>query len=260
MSDQLSARIGQKSRGRLRAETDRPGAPSLGPLHLPPRDTAILDAIAGFIVERGLQPGDRLPPERELTERLKVSRPTVREALKRWAALGIVDMRVGSGTYLRVPVAPGAVHFAVTVQFEHEHLQRTLELRRALETEAAALAASRATAADVAEIRKRLEHMEAMHERYGDAPEEDWEFHLSVYRAARNPLFVQLVGQLRTALHRFWEHPFDKSDFARRSFPMHRQLYEAIARRDADAARAITLDIIRVVEEDLREGARARQS
>src|SRR5262245_52858303 len=94
----------------------------------------------------GSSPAIACRPERELTARLKVSRPTVREALKRWAALGIVEMRVGSGTYLRVPVAPGAVHFAVTVQFEHEHLQRTLELRRALETEAAELAA---TAADV---------------------------------------------------------------------------------------------------------------
>src|SRR5262247_452027 len=158
MSDQLSLRA-KAAPGRS------PGRPTGGlrPLQVPARDTAILDAIAGFILERGLQPGDRLPAERELCERLKVSRPTLREALKRWAALGILDMRVGSGTYLRVPVAPGAVHFALTVQLEHEHLQRTLELRRALETEAAELAATRATAADVAEICKRLEHMEAMH-------------------------------------------------------------------------------------------------
>ena len=258
MSDQLAQR-------RAPAQPRRPGAgprstAGLRPLQLPARDTAILDAIAGFIRERGLQPGDRLPPERELCERLKVSRPTLREALKRWAALGILDMRVGSGTYLRVPVAPGAVHFALTVQLEHAHLQRTLELRRALEAEAAELAALRASDEAIAEIRGRLEHMERMHLRYGDAPEEDWEFHLSVYRAAGNPLFAQIVGQLHTALHRFWEHPFGKSDFARRTFPMHRQLYEAIAARDPVAARRVTLDIIRIVEEDLREAARVRQS
>src|SRR5262247_1339862 len=162
MSDQLSHRRSAAG-GRARGAAPTRSTAGLRPLQLPARDTAILDAIAGFILERGLQPGDRLPPERELCERLKVSRPTLREALKRWAALGILDMRVGSGTYLRVPVAPGAVHFAVTVQLEHVHLQRTLELRRALETEAAELAATRATAADVAEICKRLEHMEAMH-------------------------------------------------------------------------------------------------
>jgi GntR family transcriptional regulator, transcriptional repressor for pyruvate dehydrogenase complex len=152
------------------------------------------------------------------------------------------------------------VHFALTVQLEHAHLQRTLELRRALEAEAAELAALRANDESVAEIRRRLEHMEHVHLRYGDAPEEDWEFHLAVYRAAGNPLFGQIVGQLHTALHRFWEHPFGKSDFARRTFPMHRQLYEAIAARDPVAARRVTLDIIRIVEEDLREAAGVRQS
>jgi GntR family transcriptional regulator, transcriptional repressor for pyruvate dehydrogenase complex len=259
MSDQFSQ---ARSPGRERRRASLPDRSTAGlrPLQLPARDTAILDAIAGFVVERGLKPGDRLPPERELCERLKVSRPTLREALKRWAALGILDMRVGSGTYLRVPVAPGAVHFALTVQLEHVHLQRTLELRRALEAEAAELAALRASDEAIAEIRRRLEHMERMHLRYGDAPEEDWEFHLAVYRAAGNPLFAQIVGQLHTALHRFWEHPFGKSDFARRTFPMHRRLYEAIAARDAVAARRVTLDIIRIVEEDLREAARVRQS
>src|SRR5262245_11978572 len=259
MSDQS---IQRRPAAPSRRPVAAPGRSTAGlrPLQLPARDTAILDAIAGFIRERGLQPGDRLPPERELCERLKVSRPTLREALKRWAALGILDMRVGSGTYLRVPVAPGAVHFALTVQLEHVHLQRTLELRRALEAEAAELAALRASDEAIAEIRRRLEHMENVHLRYGDAPEEDWEFHLSVYRAADNPLFAQIVGQLHTALHRFWEHPFGKSDFARRTFPMHRQLYEAIAARDPVTARRVTLDIIRIVEEDLREAARVRQA
>jgi DNA-binding FadR family transcriptional regulator len=259
MSDQLSQRR-TAARPAPRASAAGRSGPGLRPLQLPARDTAILDAIAAFIRECGLQPGDRLPPERELCERLKVSRPTLREALKRWAALGILDMRVGSGTYLRVPVAPGAVHFAVTVQLEHVHLQRTLELRRALEAEAAELAALRASDEAIAEIRRRLEHMEHVHLREGDAPEEDWEFHLSVYRAAGNPLFTQIVGQLHAALHRFWEHPFGKSDFARRTFPMHRQLYEAIAARDPAAARRVTLDIIRIVEEDLTEAARVRQA
>ena len=259
MSDQLSRRQAVSGPRRQKPAPGRSSA-GLRPVRLPARDTAILDAIAGFICERGLNPGDRLPAERELCERLKVSRPTLREALKRWAALGILDMRVGSGTYLRVPVAPGAVHFAVTVQIEHVHLQRTLELRRALEAEAAELAALRASDESIAEIRRRLEHMEHVHLRYGDAPEEDWEFHLAVYRAAGNPLFAQIVGQLHAALHRFWEHPFGKSDFARRTFPMHRQLYEAIAARDPVAARRVTLDIIRIVEEDLREAARVRQS
>ncbi len=244
----------------LPAPTDAASRPAAGlsPLRLPARDTAILEAIAAFVAERGLGPGDRLPPERELADRLRVSRPTLREALKRWEALGIVEMRVGSGTYLRVPVAPGALHLALTVQLEHQDLQRTLELRRAIEAEAAALAAQRAGPESVGEIARRLERMERVHRRYGGAPEEDWAFHLAIYYAAGNPLFVQIVGQIHDALHRFWEHPFGKSDFAARSFPLHRRLYEAIVARDPAAARALTLDIIRITAEDLEEAARAR--
>lgn len=58
---------------------------------------------------------------------------------------------------------------------------------------------------------------------------------------------------MREAFERFWDEPFDRSDFARRSFPFHRTLFDAIAAQDAEAARAETLKILAVVEEDIKE-------
>ncbi|WP_411195845.1 FCD domain-containing protein, partial [Rhizobium sp.] len=95
--------------------------------------------------------------------------------------------------------------------------------------------------------------MERVHLEKGTSGPEDLAFHLAVYDATHNPLFRQLLEQMRETFERFWEHPFDRQDFARRSFPFHRTLFDAIAAGDAEAARAETLKILDIVEEDIKE-------
>ena len=87
-----------------------------------------------------------------------------------------------------------------------------------------------ARAGDLETIEARLVEMERVHRAEGTAGPEDLAFHLSIYDASRNPLFGQLLSQMRGAFASFWAKPFDRSDFARRSFPLHRPLFEAIAR------------------------------
>jgi DNA-binding FadR family transcriptional regulator len=132
-------------------------------------------------------------------------------------------------------------------------LLQTLDVRRGLEAEASAIAAQRRTDDDLRLIEEKLDAMEAVHHEKGTAGPEDLAFHLAVYDATHNPLFPQLLEQIREAFESFWEMPFDRSDFARRTFPYHRELYEAIRARDADAARRITLTILDIVEEDIKE-------
>ena len=93
--------------------------------------------------------------------------------------------------------------------------------------------------------------MEQVHHAQGTAGPEDLAFHLSIYDASHNPLFGQLLSQMRGAFFSFWAKPFRRSDFARRSFPFHRPLFEAIAAGDPAAARRETLAILAVVEEDI---------
>ncbi|WP_136625507.1 FadR/GntR family transcriptional regulator, partial [Mesorhizobium norvegicum] len=130
---------------------------SLPPIQTTARDDAVLKALVGFVRAEALQPGERLPTERILAERLKVSRNTVREALTRWEGLGLVERRQGSGTYLKVAVSPDMLHMPLTLAGGNDFtsLMQTMEIRRALEAEAAALCAERASQADIAEIARK---------------------------------------------------------------------------------------------------------
>lgn len=222
------------------------------------RDDAVLKALAGFVRQEGLGPGEKLPTERILADRLKVSRNTVREALTRWEGLGLVERRQGSGTYLKAAVSPDMLHMPLTLAGgqDFEGLMQTLEIRRALEAEAAALCAERATKDSLAAIADKLETMERIfHETSGESSDADWEFHQSIYRASGNPLFEQMIAAMQNLFHRFWEHPLGVRDFGHASFPYHRTLYERIAARDPEGARAEALKLIATVEADLKRGA-----
>ena len=140
------------------------------------------------------------------------------------------------------------------LSFETAHVRdillRTLEVRRGIECEANMVAARRRTAADLVTIEEKLVEMERVQIAKGTSGPEDLAFHLAIYDATHNPLFRQLLEQMRGAFERFWEKPFDRPDFARRSFPFHRTLFNAIAAQDTEAARRETLKILDIVEED----------
>ncbi|MCA1404990.1 FadR family transcriptional regulator [Ensifer sp. IC3342] len=224
---------------------------------LPPVDRVqqVIAALADYIQHSGLKPGDRLPAERELMAALAVGRSTVREVLSHFQALGVMEARKGSGTYLLRAISGATIHMPLALDTEHlrDALLQTLEVRRGIEVEAGMVAARRRTDADLINIETKLDEMERVHLAKGTSGPEDLAFHLAIYDATHNPLFRQLLEQMREAFERFWEKPFDRPDFARRSFPFHRTLFNAIAAQDTNAAREETLKILAIVEEDIKE-------
>ncbi|MBP0482100.1 FadR/GntR family transcriptional regulator [Sagittula salina] len=218
------------------------------------RSRQIMDALVTWIDERGLKPGDRLPPERDLTAALKVGRSSLREAVSQLSALGVLEARIGSGTYLKRRVTPGTHYMPLTVTADGlaEALLMTLEVRRGIEIEASIAAARRRTADDIVRMEVALNEMESAHKTEGGSGKADFAYHMTIYDAAHNPLFRQLLEQMRDIVERFWEQPFDRPDFAARSFPFHRTLFNAIRDGDAEAAAAETRKILDVVEEDIR--------
>lgn len=230
----------------------------LRPVQTTGRDDAVLEALVRFVQGEAIIPGERLPTERILAERLKVSRNTVREALTRWEGLGLVERRQGSGTYLKQDVSPDMLHMPVTLIGTHDvsGLMQTLEIRRALEAEAAALCAERASAASIAMIEDKLATMERVfRETSGAQSGADWEFHKAVYVASGNVIFEQIISAMLSQFHRFWEHPLDLRDFGHASFPYHRTMFERIAAGDPAGARTEALKLIATVEDDVRRGA-----
>lgn len=234
--------------------------PSAALLALPPigRARQVAEALSAHIDAARLTPGDRLPPERELMAALGVGRSSIREAVSQLSALGVLETRIGSGTYLLKPVSARTVHLPLSVEAHGlaDGLQLTLEVRRGIEIEAAAAAARRRTPEDLVRMEAALDEMERTHHREGTSGESDLAFHLTVYDASGNPLFRQVLEQLRELFERFWAKPFDRPDFAARSFPFHRMLFDAIRDGDPAAAAQHTRAILDIVEEDIRDMSR----
>ena len=188
-------------------------------------------------------------------EALAVGRSTIREVLRHFQALGVIETRKGSGNYLLKSVSRATIHMPLSLESTNlrDGLLQTLQVRRGLECEAGMVAARVRTADDLADIEAKLTEMERVHLEKGASGPEDLAFHLAIYDATHNALFRQLLEQMRETFERFWSHPFERFDFARRSFPFHRTLFQAIAAQDAEAARAETLKILEIVEEDIKE-------
>lgn len=232
-----------------------PNRVALAPLPPADRVRQVTLALADYVEQSNLVAGDQLPTERELMLALGVGRSTIREVIRHFQTLGVVEARKGSGTYLLKAFSGTTIHMPLSLETTHlrDVLLKTLEVRRGIEAEAGMVAARMRTAEDLVVIEAKLDEMERVHLAKGTSGPEDLAFHLAIYDATHNPLFRQLLEQMRDAFERFWEKPFDRPDFARRSFPFHRTLFDAIAEGDPDSARAETLKILAVVEEDIKD-------
>jgi DNA-binding FadR family transcriptional regulator len=198
----------------------------------------IADQIRSLIESGEVARGARLPAERDLAKQLKVSRPSLREALIALEIEGLLDVKVGSGIYVRQPAAvndAGALAGA-SGPFEVMHA------RWLIEGECAALAAKHATAEQVRAIRDAHAHMVEEARTNPNPLEADRDFHLRLAEASGNSALVlvvqtlwdQRVGPLYRALEKKIEHP----SMAAETLREHQAIVNAIARHDAAGARA----------------------
>lgn len=193
------------------------------------------------LIDRGrLRPGDRLPGERELATQIGVSRPSVRAGLHALAAMGVVRSRHGSGTY--IPDGPPSLgseplsFLAALHGFTREDMYET---RRILETEAAGLAAERATPEHLATLAEEVAGLFANRDNPNEFLVHDINFHRAVAEAAKNPIVGALVGMVSALYYerrRATAQRASDSDL-RDAAEAHRRIYQAIRARDAEAAR-----------------------
>jgi DNA-binding FadR family transcriptional regulator len=223
----------------------------LEPLDAPSRGEAVLGALARMIERAGLRIGDKLPPEVQLAAQLGVGRSTMREALNRWEALGLIRRRRGDGTYLsaQVQFADGV---PVSTQLEGAAILHILEVRRPIETEAVRKAARNATPAQRQEIMSLCEALLAVVAQGGNYREADGAFHGAVHEASGNPMFGDILRRIDLMVERSRESPFAQTAFGLASFPIHRDLAEAIAAADPDGAAAAITAIIDSVEAEIK--------
>jgi DNA-binding FadR family transcriptional regulator len=199
----------------------------------------IAEQIRGLITSGEYTAGARLPPERDLARQLRVSRPSVREALIALEVEGLVEVRVGSGIYVRSPGANGTGHAGISPQSGPFELIRA---RRAIEGECAALAAKEGKRAQIAAIADALQQMKDDAKQMDQPLDADRLFHLRIAEATNNGALVQVVKTLweerSSPLFTRLEHHFDTPKLWAIAIREHEAVLDAIKSRDPDAARA----------------------
>jgi GntR family transcriptional repressor for pyruvate dehydrogenase complex len=219
----------------------------LEPIRRSPLYEEVAQRLRSFIEGQGLKPGDRLLAERELAQRLGVSRTSVRQALTALRVSGMVDIRHGDGVYLlRSPdhVVPSVAHELVR---GHSELPATMEVREALETQTARLAARRRSAGDLRELRSTLEAMGAAIAAGEDGAAADRRFHGAVAHAAHNQLLADLIAQLAEPIDETRRVSLAQPGRPARSLTAHGEIVAAIERHDEDGAARAMREHLRVV-------------
>ena len=187
--------------------------------------------IIAFILKENLQPGDKLPNETVLSERLNAGRSSVREAMKLLASRNIVTIRQGSGTY--IASSPGMVEDPLGLTFignKQKLIQDLLEVRFLLEPSIAAMAATRANKKDIKKITTLCDEVEALLKKHADHTRKDIEFHTAIALSSKNVVVPRLIPVINSSIPLFVE--MTQNTLHKETIESHREIAEAIAAHD----------------------------
>lgn len=217
-------------------------------------DTAI-DRIKGMIISGELAPGDRLPKEADLADRLGLSRNSLREAVRALALINVLDVRQGDGTYvtsLEPHLLLDALSFVVDFHRDDTVLQ-FFQVRRILEPAATAMAAAHMTDDDIKDLRRILDSLPA-EPSVEQLVANDLEFHQRIAAGCGNAVLCSLIESLSgpTTRARVWRGLTQEGALVK-TREQHVAIFEAIAARRPDVARAWATVHVAGVEEWLRQ-------
>jgi GntR family transcriptional repressor for pyruvate dehydrogenase complex len=213
-----------------------------------------IDKIKEMIVSGELGPGDRLPKEADLADRLGLSRNSLREAVKALSLIHVLDVRQGDGTYV-TSLEPRLLLDAISyvVEFHRDDtVLEFLQVRRILEPAATAMAAQHMSAAEVAELRGILAELEDK-PTVEDLVANDLEFHRKIAIGSGNTVLASLIDSLSgpTTRARIWRG-LTQEGAVERTRDQHTAICDAIASRQPEVARSWATIHIAGVEEWLR--------
>lgn len=211
--------------------------------HTPVSRTRLADElsnrIVGAIRDGKFEPGHRLPAITDLARRFGVGAPTLREALKRLESLGVIEIRHGSGVYVKghpdVMVVPNPVYGALP---SRKVMLDLIEARASIEVETAGLAARNATKAHLATMGRLLDEAGAHLDDDSVLTVNNMAFHREISSASGNQVMAQLLDVLSTLFQQEQRVILNIYGSRERDYAEHRSIYEAIAARDEPLARA----------------------
>ena len=228
---------GRRGVKRPRARAAALDSPLLQPIRKTRIPEEIADRIRRLILDGAFARGRALPSERVLARRFRVSRGSVRDALRMLEMLGLVEMRHGQGTFPReLSVDRLVTPLAAVLRYRPDLQDELMDVRRMFEPAVARVAALRGTEADVAALESIL-NRQRRKLKTGQSPlVEDTAFHAALSRATRNRVIVHIMETLNNLLVESRRMTLKQKGRPERSLLGHEAIVAAIRRRDADAA------------------------
>jgi GntR family transcriptional repressor for pyruvate dehydrogenase complex len=227
------------------------------------RESGLADRVARHLTEMvlngSLTRGVQLPSERILAEQFGVSRTVIREAVRSLTSKGMLEIRAGSGTYVRGPdVAAAAESITLLLRLHHGGgpiaYQKALEIRQVLEIEIAGLAAERATPDDLAALAAELERLRGAEHDRETFVAADVAFHAALAAATHNELFVVVLDSISDVLREVRRLGFETPEGHASAVRYHARLLEAARAGDAAAARRAMTEHLQDAAQILRHG------
>ncbi|WP_221798213.1 GntR family transcriptional regulator [Oceanobacter mangrovi] len=224
----------------------------------------VAEQLESMLIEGSLEPGQKIPTERALAERFEVSRPSVREALNKLEAKGLVIRRQGGGTYVADNIGMSMTDPLFDLLGSHpEFNYDLLEYRHALEEIAAHYAAVRATESDHQIIRQRYqEWLDGHNARLGAEKEAelDWRFHLSIAEASHNAVLLHsmraLLSLFKQTIATNLTYLYTEESRREEIRQQHEAMRDAVLERNGEAARKAVNNHLAFVEETLQHSSR----
>jgi GntR family transcriptional repressor for pyruvate dehydrogenase complex len=218
---------------------------SLRPMDRPRLYEQVLDRLRAYAAEHGLRAGDRLPAERDLAQRLGVSRASVRQAIVVLDVQGLVEVRHGGGTYLvRDTLDAEPVEQLVD---RRRRLPDVLEAREALETKLAELAAERRTKEDLDALEGAIAYMNEEIKAGGDGVEGDRRFHAALTAAARSTMLAEFMASIADRITESRTESLRQPGRPKRSLAQHQRILDSISLGDPKGAAAAMRRHLRTV-------------
>jgi GntR family transcriptional repressor for pyruvate dehydrogenase complex len=200
---------------------------------------AAFEQLIANVVNGTWAAGDRLPPERDLCQQFGIARTSLREALKAMELVGMLDSRVGDGTFVcdRSQFLSRPLLWAFTGT-DHNELQDIMEARTLIEENLAGLAAERASDDEIARIGAAVQQMSDSVKAGSSILEADMSFHLAVANAAHNTILTNAVQLLRNVMRQWLFYKVLIPNVAPTVLDRHKAIYRAIAAHKPAAARS----------------------
>lgn len=226
--------------------------------------SSVVQELGRRIVSGNLAPGEGLPREEVLAAQMNVSRTALREAMKVLTTKGLIESRQRTGARVREAIHWNQLDADVLAwrcasMPTDSFVDKLVEMRELIEPAAAAAAAKHRTAAQLADLKAAYAAMAAA-QGLDDWAEADLAFHERLLHATNNELMVSLFSVISTALGTLFLLSARNADYFRAALPLHEKVYEAVRRRQADAARAAMLEMVSYSRDNIRRGRRRKKT